>query len=112
RKQKIFKMKIKQSLFILLFLLVATVAFPQEQELESYIQEIAGSNLVIEMVAIPGGTYTMGSPENEENRYEDEGPAHEVKIDAFWMAQYEITWDLYNLFVNRAIDAVPASTRA
>jgi len=105
-------MKIKHNLFFLLFFFLTTVAFPQEQELENYTQGIAGSGLVIEMVAIPAGTFTMGSPENEENHYKDEGPAHKVKMDAFWMSKYEITWDLYNLFVNRAIDAVAATTRA
>lgn len=97
-------MKTNQCLFIL-SLFFAAIAFPQEQGLENYTQEIPGSDLVIEMVAIPAGTFTMGSPEGEENRYEDEGPAHKVKIDAFWMSKYEITWDLYFLFVNRTNDA-------
>ena len=34
----------------------------------------------------------------------DEGPQHQVTVDGFWMGQYEITWDLYNLFVTREID--------
>ncbi len=98
-------MKIQHSLLIILSFFLSAVAFPQEQELENYTQEISGSNLVIEMVPIPAGTFTMGSSEAEENRYEDEGPAHAVKIDAFWMSKYEITWDLYFLFVNRTNDA-------
>ena len=105
-------MKIKHNLFFLLFFFLTTVAFPQEQEFENHTQKIAGSELVIEMVAIPSGAFTIGSPENEENRYDDEGPAHKVKMDAFWMSKYEITWDLYNLFVNRAIDTVAATTKA
>ena len=31
-----------------------------------------------EVVAIPAGTFTMGSPASEEGRYEREGPAHQV----------------------------------
>lgn len=84
--------------------LSCSLGFSQAQELEDYTQEIGGTDLEIEMLAIPGGTFMMGSPENEELRYEDEGPVHEVKIDAFWMAKYEVTWELYNLFVNRSID--------
>jgi formylglycine-generating enzyme required for sulfatase activity len=34
----------------------------------------------------------------------DEGPIHKVKIEAFWMAKYETTWDLYHLFMERKID--------
>jgi formylglycine-generating enzyme required for sulfatase activity len=105
-------MKITHILLISLFLFNATVAFTQEKEIEDYTQEIVGSDLAIEMVSIPKGIFTMGSPENEEYHYEDEEPTHKVAIDAFLMAKYEITWDLYNLFVNRAIDTVAATTKA
>lgn len=33
-----------------------------------------------EMVMIPPGTFIMGSPDSESDRYDDEGPAHEVTI--------------------------------
>ena len=100
------------SYFKVLFLFWCPLGFAQDQKLKDYTQEIPGSNLSIEMVAIPGGIFTMGSPENEEYRLEDEGPAHEVKIDPFWMSKYEITWDLYNLFVNRAIDEINDTNKA
>lgn len=73
-------MKITHILLISLFLFQATVAFTQEKETEDYTQKIAGSDLVIEMVSIPSGTFTMGSPKNEEYHYKDEGPAHKVSI--------------------------------
>jgi formylglycine-generating enzyme required for sulfatase activity len=90
-----------------LVLLTSYYSFSQENQLKSYQQELPGSELVIEMIAIPEGTFTMGSPSSEENRDMDEGPTHEVNIDGFWMSAYEITWELYNLYVNRTIDAVP-----
>lgn len=105
-------MYVTNPLLIIPFLLLFSQSFSQQPELEEYTQEIAGTDLVIEMVAIPAGTYSMGSPEEEENRFEDEGPTHPVQIDAFWMSKYEITWDLYNLFVNRAIDGVAAPAKA
>ncbi len=58
------------------------------------------------MQAIPAGEFLMGSPENEPNRNEDEGPVHKVKVDAFWMPKYEIIWDLYNLFLERNLDGI------
>jgi len=99
-------MKYKTEFLSLMFILGFTLAFSQEQEVEEFIQEIAGSDLEIVMVKIPQGTFTLGSPEDELDRSEDEGPAHRVQIDEFQMSKYEISWELYNLFVNRAIDDV------
>ncbi len=52
-----------------------------------------------EMVAIPGGTFLMGSPPDEALRFEDEGPQIEVEISPFWIARYETTWNLYEPFM-------------
>ena len=105
-------MKLTNSLLILLFLFQTPIAFAQKKVDKNYTQDIAGSDLVIEMVAIPKGTFTMGTPENEEYQQKDERPAHKVAIDGFWISKYEITWDLYNLFVNRAIDAFKNPSKA
>ena len=56
------------------------------------------------MRPIVGGQFLMGSPVNENNRLADEGPVHKVEVDSFWMAKYETTWDLYNLFTSRSLD--------
>ncbi len=45
----------------------------------------------LEFVWIPGGCFLMGSPQTEKNRYEDEGPVHEVCLDGFWMSRTEVT---------------------
>jgi formylglycine-generating enzyme required for sulfatase activity len=42
-------------------------------------------------VKIPGGDFTMGSPESEPGRDSDEGPQHEVTVSAFYMGEYEVT---------------------
>jgi formylglycine-generating enzyme required for sulfatase activity len=48
------------------------------------------------MVFIPPGTFRMGSPEDEEGRWEGEGPQTEVIISrAFWMGKYEVTQGEY-----------------
>ncbi|MGI9491196.1 MAG: formylglycine-generating enzyme family protein [Geminicoccaceae bacterium] len=50
-----------------------------------------------EMVVLPPGTFTMGSPEDEAGRENDEGPQHRVTISApFALGRYEVTlaeWD-------------------
>jgi len=43
------------------------------------------------MVSIPGGTFMMGSPESEKERYNYEGPQHEVTISPFYMGKYQVT---------------------
>jgi formylglycine-generating enzyme required for sulfatase activity len=47
-----------------------------------------------EMVVIPAGSFTMGSPENETGRLPREGPQHEVTIaKPFAVSKFEVTWD-------------------
>ena len=53
-----------------------------------------------EIVAIPAGTFTMGSPASEAGRYDREGPAHRVTITRpFAIGVYEVTRDEYSRFV-------------
>ena len=65
---------------------------------ENYTESVPGTKVEIEMVGIPGGTFTMGSPASEPGRGADEGPAHQVRIAPFWMGRTEITWDQYDAF--------------
>ncbi|MFM6825449.1 MAG: formylglycine-generating enzyme family protein [Dolichospermum sp.] len=46
---------------------------------------------MIEMIAIPEGTFMMGSPENEEGNRNSERPQHEVTIKSFLMGKYPVT---------------------
>ena len=48
-----------------------------------------------ELILIPDGTFMIGSPTSEEGRYDDEGPAHPVKVPAFYLGQYPVTNDQY-----------------
>jgi formylglycine-generating enzyme required for sulfatase activity len=50
------------------------------------------------MIAVPGGIFTMGSPEDEPLRNADEGPVKKVKLDSFYMAEIEVSWDEYLAF--------------
>lgn len=66
----------------------------------AYSQEISGSTITIKMNPVKGGEFLMGS--NEHN--DDEKPQHRVLVDDFWMSSFEITWDQYELFLERQID--------
>lgn len=52
-----------------------------------------------EMVSLPPGAFLMGSPEDEEERFEDEGPQHQVQIDEpYALAKYPVTFEEYDAF--------------
>lgn len=76
--------------------LLLSVFFPFAQE-KSYTQQIEGTKLSFTMQAIPAGEFLMGSKKGKA----DELPVHRVKLDAFWMAAFELTWDLYEPFLYR-----------
>lgn len=50
----------------------------------------------MEFVAIPGGSFMLGSPEGEEGRSLNEGPMTEVAIEPFEMLSTPVTWDMWN----------------
>lgn len=57
-----------------------------------------GGEVELELVWIPPGTFTMGSPYDEEGRSINEGPQHEVTLAGFWMARYEVTNGQYRRY--------------
>ena len=57
----------------------------------NYFGEDLGDGVTLEMVAIPGGTFIMGSPENEEGYHSSESPQHEVTVPPFFMGKYPVT---------------------
>jgi formylglycine-generating enzyme required for sulfatase activity len=66
---------------------------------EAYTQKIPGTQVTFDMTPIPAGTFQMGS--NASSSEIDQKPAHEVKLDAFWMGTHEVTWDAFELFLDK-----------
>ncbi|MBE9248328.1 SUMF1/EgtB/PvdO family nonheme iron enzyme [Dolichospermum sp. LEGE 00240] len=60
-----------------------------------YFIEDLGNGVTLEMAAIPGGTFMMGSPENEEGRKDNESPQHQVTVPSFFMGKYPVTQAQY-----------------
>jgi len=54
-----------------------------------------------ELVKIPAGRFMMGSPESEKDRFDREGPRHEVHVPAFFMGRYPVTNAQYELFLKK-----------
>ncbi|MGQ8336926.1 SUMF1/EgtB/PvdO family nonheme iron enzyme [Sunxiuqinia sp. A32] len=67
-------------------------------EFTDFTERIPNSSVSFNMKAIPGGTFQMGSPDEEAYRKEDEGPVVDVELSPFFMAEIEVTWDEYLAF--------------
>ncbi|WP_375339741.1 SUMF1/EgtB/PvdO family nonheme iron enzyme [Okeania hirsuta] len=64
-----------------------------------FFTEDLGNGVILEMVAIPGGTFIMGSPESEEGRLDQESPQHEITLQPFYMSKYPITQEQYQAII-------------
>ncbi|MDB9321821.1 bifunctional serine/threonine-protein kinase/formylglycine-generating enzyme family protein [Nodularia spumigena CS-591/04] len=60
-----------------------------------YFAENLGNGVSLEMVQIPGVTFTMGSPAGEAQREDDEGPQRQVRVPGFFMGKYAVTQAQY-----------------
>jgi formylglycine-generating enzyme required for sulfatase activity len=92
-----------KSLILLFLVLLITFSF-QPQDFTSYTEKIPNTNQAVDMIAIQGGDFLIGSPETEALRRDDEGPQKKVVISPFWMSKYEVTWDNYLVFQNKELE--------
>ncbi|MEH1897021.1 MAG: SUMF1/EgtB/PvdO family nonheme iron enzyme [Nostoc sp.] len=67
-----------------------------------FFTESLGNDAVLEMVAIPGGNFLMGSPESEPERVSYESPQHSVTIQPFFMGKFTVTQSQW-----KAVAALP-----
>jgi len=84
------------------------------QKTAQYYKEDLGNQIVLEMVLISGGSFTMGSPTEELGHQESESPQHLVSIKPFCMGKYPVTqaqWQAVAALpqVNRELDPNPSS---
>ncbi|MFY9943916.1 MAG: SUMF1/EgtB/PvdO family nonheme iron enzyme, partial [Desulfobacterales bacterium] len=52
-----------------------------------------------ELVSIPAGSFWMGSLETEKDRYDNEGPRHQVALPSFYLGRYPVTNAQYDRFL-------------
>jgi formylglycine-generating enzyme required for sulfatase activity len=60
----------------------------REGHAQQFLEQIAGP-IALAMLAIPGGTFQMGSPHGQ--GYDDETPRHLVSLAPFFLSRYPIT---------------------
>jgi formylglycine-generating enzyme required for sulfatase activity len=72
----------------------------KESKQSQYFREDLGDGITLEMVAIPGGTFLMGTEDEEIERlvkkfdwegFRGERPQHRVTVSSFYMGRYPIT---------------------
>ncbi len=65
---------------------------------ENYTEKIPGTSVSFEMIAVPGGSFTIGSPDDEPFHENDESPRVRVTVSDFWMGMAEVSWDEFLAF--------------
>ncbi len=66
--------------------------FERTEKAQAFTEDL-GNGINLEMIAIPGGKFMMGSPEGE--GYDREKPQHEVTVKPFFIGKYPITQTQY-----------------
>lgn len=90
-------------LFLILFFL-PTMA---QEKFSMYVQNIAGSDQSFKMIPMQGGSFLIGSDSLEKGRDIDEGPSKKVVVSDFWMGETEVTYDIFQLFLDETKDPSP-----
>ena len=76
-----------------------------------FISEDLGSGAILDMVAIPGGSFVMGSPNTETQRFDSAGPQRTVNISPFFMGKYEVTQAQYQAVMGNNPSAFKGAKR-
>lgn len=81
---------------------MAELTLRTETRQAQYFTEDLGNGVGLDMILVKGGTFMMGSPEDEPEREGDEGPQHLVSVPTFFMGRYPVTQAQW-----RAVAALP-----
>ena len=66
-----------------------------------YFTEDLGNGVTLDMLQIPGGSFMMGSPAGEKERFSNESPQHQVTVPSFYMGRYEVTQAQYQAVMGK-----------
>lgn len=77
-----------------LAVMMISMITPVQAQMEKKMVKLS-ADVELPMVAIPAGSFNMGSPKPKEA---DEAPQVKVNLDGFWMSTIEVTHDAYMVF--------------
>lgn len=69
----------------------------KSQKTAQYYREHLGDGLELDMILVEWGSFSMGSPPDEAERSNDEGPQHEVTIGSFFLGRYPVTQEQWQI---------------
>ena len=81
---------------------------PREKYSTTMFTEALGLGAGLDMVSIPAGSFTMGSPSDEPERQPDEGPQHHVALAAFFIGASPVTQAQWAAVVSAHPDPIHA----
>ena len=70
--------------------------------------ERLGTRAILQMVQVPGGTFTMGAPASEAGSLDSERPQHVVTVPPFYLGRYPVTIDQWRAVMGAAPPAMKA----
>lgn len=70
---------------------MSNLTLQKQQKTVQYFTESLDSKTGLDMMLIPGGSFSMGSSLEEPDRLEREGPQHTVTVPTFFMGRYSVT---------------------
>ena len=80
-----------------------------------YITLELGHDVTMDLIGIPGGQFSMGSPQNELERETEESPQHSVMIRPFLMGKYPVTQAQWSVIMgnnpSRFADTEPTKSK-
>lgn len=82
--------------------LVASAEEPPKRFTER-IKNKQGKEVAFDLVLVPGGKFTMGSPPSEKGRKPHEGPQFEVEIKPFYLCVHETTWEMFMAYYDETV---------
>lgn len=63
-------------------------------------QRIDPTDISFKMVLVPEGSFFMGVEAKGSGQEHDNGPKHKVFVDSLWVGKYEVTWEMFELFLS------------
>ena len=79
---------------------VATLPIRRQSGKAKYVTLDLGKEVTLDLIGVPGGNFSMGSPANELERESEESPQHPVSIRPFFMSRYPITQAQWQVIMN------------
>jgi formylglycine-generating enzyme required for sulfatase activity len=70
---------------------MAQLTITRHKATAQYFTEDLSNGIGLDMVLISGSSFLMGSPEDEVDRFSNEGPQHSVTVPNFFMGKFPIT---------------------